>query len=750
MVAASPAPAEGKPAHQRDLQRRARLAALLIGPILVCEYFILTDYETGSFGFWFVVVSFPLFPLLAAVRSWLVASGSTGLDRGAWQLIALSCLFMAATEGYWVYLEFSPGEGTPFTALTTVGYVFSPILLLLGMAAYQNRVRIPGASMVQASNLGIVFSAVVFVYLLSVYQALPEVSTEPGVAMLKTLQGAIVMAATVTGFALALQTHEGHKRAIISLLAVGMLCIVIEYFTFLSLVAIPGSSGSDPFEVLYLMASALWFVAASEQAHLEAPVENLETLAGQEERRKQGETLIPAAAVASVFIAAVVFRAGVNQDVLPYLVVALCLLVSSLALRDWWAQKVEANLNDQLRSQADFLVEARDAAEASDAAKSRFLSWVSHETRTPLSGILGFTELLEDPHSGELNEDQTDFVKSIRESGNHLLDLINDLLDVTKITMGAIDLSLEDVATDELVHEVVQNVELGAHKGITIVNEMGADAPTLRVDRRRFRQSLYNLLSNALKFTPAGRSVGIRWSIERPGWICIEVWDQGIGIAEKHMDLIFDEFYQVDRKRDEALGGSGIGLALTRRLANLHGGEVRVKSQTGFGSRFFLVMPISSVQAVPERGASEGAGAAASSESDMDSGARILVVDDDSPNLAVIRGFLRVRGIDPLVARSGEEAVEMVGRERPHLVFMDIHMPGCDGFEALARIRENSSLAEIPILAMTASASESDRARYEAAGFDGFLPKPIDSAKLDGYLAELAERLEQAAARPVA
>jgi CheY-like chemotaxis protein len=134
----------------------------------------------------------------------------------------------------------------------------------------------------------------------------------------------------------------------------------------------------------------------------------------------------------------------------------------------------------------------------------------------------------------------------------------------------------------------------------------------------------------------------------------------------------------------------------------------------------------------------------------MDSGARILVVDDDSPNLAVIRGFLRVRGIDPLVARSGEEAVEMVGRERPHLVFMDIHMPGCDGFEALARIRENSSLAEIPILAMTASASESDRARYEAAGFDGFLPKPIDSAKLDGYLAELAERLEQAAARPVA
>ena len=295
-----------------------------------------------------------------------------------------------------------------------------------------------------------------------------------------------------------------------------------------------------------------------------------------------------------------------------------------------------------------------------------------------------------------------------------------------------------------------RNVELRAHKKITIVNEMGADAPTLRVDRRRFRQSLYNLLSNALKFTPAGRSVGIRWSIERPGWICIEVWDQGIGIAEKDLEFIFDEFYQVDRKRDEALGGSGIGLALTRRLANLHGGEVRVKSQTGFGSRFFLVMPISSVQAVPERGASEGAGAAASSESDMDSGARILVVDDDSPNLAVIRGFLRVRGIDPLVARSGEEAVEMVGRERPHLVFMDIHMPGCDGFEALARIRENSSLAGIPILAMTASASESDRARYEAAGFDGFLPKPIDSAKLDGYLAELAERLEQAAARPVA
>ncbi len=264
---------------------------------------------------------------------------------------------------------------------------------------------------------------------------------------------------------------------------------------------------------------------------------------------------------------------------------------------------------------------------------------------------------------------------------------------------------------------------------------MGPDAPPLRADRRRLRQSLYNLLSNALKFTPAGRGVGIRWSLEPGGRLCIEVWDQGIGIAAGDLESIFDEFQQVDRKRDELLGGSGIGLALTRRLTELHGGEVRVESELGRGSSFVLVMPLASQQ--PGLGADLAPQERHSGKSDphvFGAGARVLVVDDDPANLAVIQGLLEVRGITPIAARGGQEAVALVAGERPQLVLMDIHMPDCNGFDALAQIRAHESLAIIPVVAMTASASESDQTRYLEAGFDAFLSKPVDSTKLDAQL----------------
>jgi CheY-like chemotaxis protein len=264
---------------------------------------------------------------------------------------------------------------------------------------------------------------------------------------------------------------------------------------------------------------------------------------------------------------------------------------------------------------------------------------------------------------------------------------------------------------------------------------VGPDAPALRVDRRRRRQSLYNLLSNAVKFTPDGGSVGLRWTIEREYWLCMEVWDQGIGIAAEDLEKIFDEFYQVDRTRDEALGGSGIGLALTRRLAMLHRGEVRVESEIGRGSSFFLVMPLASLE--PEAAveqAAEGRESEERGQIEFDPCTRVLVVDDDVANLGVIQGLLRVRGIEPIVARSGQEAVALASRDRFQIILMDIHMPGLDGFDALAQIRADESFAGTPVVAMTASASESDRARYIEAGFDAFLPKPIDSDELERQL----------------
>lgn len=401
--------------------------------------------------------------------------------------------------------------------------------------------------------------------------------------------------------------------------------------------------------------------------------------------------------------------------------------------------QAEASLNEHgehLRKSNEQLKIARDAARASDEAKSRFLSQVSHEMRTPLSGILGFAELLELRHFGELNERQAGFVRHIDESGTHMLGLVNDLLDITRLDRDSVELSLEDVSPAEVVSEVVHNVQSGSlGNEISIVNEVGANAPTLRVDRRRFRQSLYNLLSNALKFTPVGGGVGLRWRIENGEWLCIEVWDEGIGIAAEELELIFDEFHQVDRKRDGALGGSGIGLALTCQLAQLHGGEVRVESELGRGSSFFLVMPLADQQTGSET--TRDSLLRHSETPDwhaLEPGIRVLVVDDNPASLAVIQGLLEVRGVDPLVASSGRQGVELARSERPQLVLMDIQMPDGNGFEALVQIRACEGLATTPIVAMTASASEPDQQRYLAAGFDGFLSKPIDSPKLDEQL----------------
>ncbi len=718
--------------------RRVMIAVSFGVSILTCQYFILLGLESGTASYWYVTLCFPIFPILAGIRGLKTASTLDGRERTAWIFIALGCGCMALADGFWGYLEFVNPSASPMTEWATTGYVFSPLCFLVGMLFYEDQSHVPGAQLVRLGNLGIVFSSVAFAYLLVVYQLLRWGETD--VALIKTFQGAIIMAATVVGLVLLVLHSKGKKRAIMSLLVAGMFCVIAEYFGFIYALINDSSAWTNAYSALYLVASALWFAAASEQEYRPAEIQEPHELDERVQHAKQSETLLPAFAVASVFAVALFYGGDLSQEILPYLASTLCVLVASLGIRNWWAQRVEARLAQKLRDQATDLIKAKETAEASDIAKSRFLSWVSHETRTPLSGVLGFSELLENRHYGELNEEQAGFVQSIRESGNHLLELIDDLLDVTKITMGSVNLTLENVSPGDVVLEVVQNVESGSRgERVAIINEVGPDCPMLRVERRRLRQCLYNLLSNAVKFTSPGRAVGIRSRLDREGWLCLEVWDQGIGIEEKDLGRVFDDFYQVDSKRDEALGGSGIGLAVTRRLAQLHGGEVRAQSEVGRGSTFQLVMPIADpqlqVETIPGVARPLGEEAAEySAEGEL----RLMVVDDEPANLAVIKGLLEVRGIEPIMATGGYEAVTLGNRERPYLVLMDIHMPDCDGFEALAQIRKNKTLAGVSVVAMTASASESDRARYVEAGFDGFLAKPINSAKLDDLLNDLA------------
>ncbi|MDE0885403.1 MAG: HAMP domain-containing sensor histidine kinase [Myxococcota bacterium] len=590
--------------HQ-GLLRRQMIPLLSFGiTILVCEYFLVSQAEPGSFGYWCSMLSFSAFPLLASAASFRTAFSLEGQDRHAWTLIGLACFSMFCAEGFWTYLEINFSESIPMTAMATTGYVVSPVLFMLGMVFYQDRARNTGFTLAQLGSLGVVFASVVYGYLVVVYQMLDSIGLDSEVVITSQVQGIFILAAPVVGARIVLLRLRGKKRMIMGLVLFGMICLTVEYFSYIYLLVHGAYNENSPFSALYLVGSTAWFIAASEQYYTGKKVRDSQTHDEFEENAKQWETLLPTLMVAGVFIVTYIFEESLSPEVFPLLAGAIVVLVISLGVRNWWGQRVETELKGQLKSQADDLERARDAAEDADIAKSRFLSWVSHETRTPLSGILGFAELLEDRHFGSLNQDQTGFVEGIRESGDHLLALINDLLDITKISMGAVELTLEEVSLAETVAEVVQSTrKLSRGAEVEIVNEVGVDAPTFTADRRRLGQCLENLLSNAVKFTDAHRSVGVRWKIEKVGWLSVEVWDEGIGIAENEQQAIFGEFYQSGRSRDEALGGSGIGLAITRRLIELHGGYVRVDSEVGKGTSFFLALPMD--QAGIVAGASE-------------------------------------------------------------------------------------------------------------------------------------------------
>ena len=356
-------------------------------------------------------------------------------------------------------------------------------------------------------------------------------------------------------------------------------------------------------------------------------------------------------------------------------------------------------------------VEARTAAlrevnrhlETVSRHKSRFLSNMSHELRTPLNAIIGFADLLRGEHFGPLTERQARYVAQIDESGKHLLSLINDLLDIAKIDADAIELRRETVAVREVCEAVLAMMDAPiAEKRLETALDT-ADV-TVEADPRRLRQILLNLLANAVKFTPVGGRVALRVA-ETDMRVRFEVEDTGVGIAPRDHARVFDEFQQA--QGDDAAEGTGIGLALTRRLVELHGGEIGVDSAPGEGSRFWFTLPT-------QRGRR----------------ARVLVVEDNETNLALVLDLLSLRDYEVMTARDGVEALEVFEAGRPDLVLMDMRMPRMDGIEATQRIRALPGGAGVRIVAVTASTGGSAEERQTVAGCDAHLAKPIDRARL--------------------
>jgi len=369
------------------------------------------------------------------------------------------------------------------------------------------------------------------------------------------------------------------------------------------------------------------------------------------------------------------------------------------------------------------LSDANRALTEASKAKSAFLANVSHELRTPLNSVIGFSELLTDPGFGDLSPRQREFLSDIRDSGEHLLALINDILDLSKIEAGKLDVNREHVDVAELVGESAAMLRpQGAKKGITL-EVSGPSGGRAHVDPRLVRQVLVNLLSNAVKFTPNGGRVDAAAAFEGDD-LAITVSDTGIGIPEDDQEKIFHEFYQVDGSYARKYEGTGLGLALVRRMMSLHNGTVSVTSSPGRGSRFVCVFPSCRVGAAVSAPAVEIV-EAADGPATSPFGGTVLVVEDNAVNRKLARNVLRSRGYRVLEADTGEEGIEIARRERPQLILMDLQLPGLDGMEATRRLKADPRTSAIPVVALSAHAAGVDEERALAAGCAGYIAKPI-------------------------
>ncbi|HTQ58470.1 MAG TPA: ATP-binding protein [Bryobacteraceae bacterium] len=369
--------------------------------------------------------------------------------------------------------------------------------------------------------------------------------------------------------------------------------------------------------------------------------------------------------------------------------------------------------------------------------KNEFLASMSHELRTPLNAIIGFSSLLAEESAGPLNAEQQTYVAHVARASRHLLDLINDILDLSKIEAGRLELARELFPLDDALNEVLYTVRpLARDKGVRLITGRSAGSQIF-ADRIRFKQILYNLLSNAIKFTPTTGEVRLDATATPELWT-IAVTDTGIGIPREELDAIFQKFHQVGSGTKGIREGAGLGLAITKRLVEQHGGEIRAYSEPGLGSRFVVTLPqtVSRLEPAADLHADPMPAAPAVARPDV----RVAVVEDNGANRALFEAMLK--SVYPIsVYENGAEALEAFRRQPPDVVLLDIALPGMDGIEVLRRMRAELPLRNIPVIAVSAHAMTGDRERFLAAGFDQYLAKPVaDRAVLLAAIEPLCRR----------
>jgi two-component system, sensor histidine kinase len=389
-----------------------------------------------------------------------------------------------------------------------------------------------------------------------------------------------------------------------------------------------------------------------------------------------------------------------------------------------------ALLAQRVQERTEELNIANAELEKTAQAKDAFLASMSHELRTPLTTMMGLTEILSDQLYGPLNSNQEKALETIMESSQHLLALINDVLDVAKVEAGKMELTRDEVPVQQLAESSLRMIRQQAQKkGLHVTSDIDPGVRLVWGDPRRLKQVLINLLGNAVKFTPEGGAIGLEVRGDRDkGEIQFRVRDSGIGIPAHELGRLFRPFVQVGNSVTRSDGGTGLGLALVYRMTQLHGGRVEVESAPGKGSLFTVFIPWSEAgtesSLPPESDATEPGSLVFPDD------ATILVAEDNPTIQSLLREYLEKYGLRVLLVNDGRSALEQIQQYRPDLVLMDVRLPVMDGLETVGRVRQDPALNRVIVIALTALAMPGDRERCLEAGMDDYVSKPVGMREL--------------------